>query len=90
MKWELFLASLQHFSVITDHNPLTPITNNHCLDEIDNSCLQRLKTKLMAYNPVSDPENADTLVELNTNGHPDMSLAEIKPLHGDTIQKAST
>ena len=45
-----YLAGLQHFSVITDHNPLIPIINNHHLDEIENPCLQRFKTKLMAYN----------------------------------------
>ena len=49
MKCTLFLAGLQHFSVITDYNALIPI-NNHRLDEIENPCLQRLKTKLMAYN----------------------------------------
>ena len=46
----LFLAGLQHFHVITDHNPLIPILNNHRLDEIENPRLQRLKTRLMSYN----------------------------------------
>ena len=41
---------LQNFQVITDHNPLIPILNSHRLDEIDNPRLQRLKTKLMAFN----------------------------------------
>ena len=50
MKCNLFVAGLQHFSVITDHNPLIPIINNRHLDEIENPRLQRLKTKLMAYN----------------------------------------
>ena len=85
MKCNLFLAGLQYFSIITDHNPLLPIINNRCLNEIENPRLQWLKSKLMAYNftaewirgkkndaldifshnPASDPENADTLAELD-------------------------
>jgi len=49
-KCKLFLTGMQHFQVITDHNPLIPILNNHRLDEIDNPRLQRLKMKLMAFN----------------------------------------
>ena len=49
-KCKLFLSGLQHFTVNTDHNPLIPIINNHRLDEIENPRLQRLKTKIMAYN----------------------------------------
>ena len=106
MKCNLFLAGLQHFSIITDHNPLIPIINNHHLDEIEYPHLQRLKSKLMAYNftaewikskkndapdtlscnPVSDPENADTLAELDTDGHTDMSFTELITLHGDTTE----
>ena len=48
-KCKIFLTGLQHFQVITDHNPLVPILNNHRLDEIDNPRLQRLKMKLMAF-----------------------------------------
>ena len=33
-----------------DHNPLIPILNHHRLDEIENSCLQRLQTRIMGYN----------------------------------------
>ena len=50
MKCKLFLAGLQHLSIITDHNPVISIINNHRLDEIENPHLQRLKTKLMTYN----------------------------------------
>ena len=49
-KCKLFLSGLQHFIVITDHNLLMPILNNYHLDEIENPHLQRLKTRLMAYN----------------------------------------
>ena len=49
-KCKMFLTGMQHFQVITDHNPLIPILNNHRLDEIDNPRLQRLKMKLMAFN----------------------------------------
>ena len=35
-KCNVFLAGLQHFSVITDHNPLVPILNSRRLDEIEN------------------------------------------------------
>ena len=62
-----FLAGLPHFDVIIDHKPLIPILNNHRLDEIENICLQRLRTKLMPYNFTatwlkgSDNAAADTL-----------------------------
>ena len=49
-KCKLFLMGLQHFTIITDHNPLIPILNSHHLDEIENPRLQRLKMRLMAYN----------------------------------------
>ena len=46
----MFLAGLQHFSVVTDHNFLIPILNSRRLDEIENPRLQRLKSRLMGYN----------------------------------------
>ena len=49
-KCKMFLTGLQHFKVFTDHSPLIPILNNHCLDEIENLRLQRLRAKLMANN----------------------------------------
>ena len=49
-KCKIFLMGLQHFQVVTDHNPLIPILNSHRLDEIENPRLQRLRTRLMAYN----------------------------------------
>ena len=49
-KCSIFLSGLDHFIVITDHNPLVPILNNHRLDEIENPRLQWLRTNLMAYN----------------------------------------
>ena len=49
-KCTIFLSGLDHFTVITDHNPLVPILNNHRLDDIENLRLQRLRTNLMAYN----------------------------------------
>ena len=36
MKCKIFLAGLQHFKIIMDHNPLIPILNSHWLDEIEN------------------------------------------------------
>ena len=50
VKCHKFLAGLQHFQVITDHNPLIPILHNHRLDEIENPRLQRLRTRIMRYN----------------------------------------
>ena len=35
-KCRLFLAGLQHFQIITDHNPLISILNTRRLDEIEN------------------------------------------------------
>ena len=49
-KCRLFLAGIQHFTVLTDHNPLISILNSHQLDEVENPQLQRLKTRLMGYN----------------------------------------
>ena len=54
MKCKMFLAGLPHFRVVTDHHPLVPILNSHCLDEIENPRLQRLKTRIMAYNPTAE------------------------------------
>ena len=48
-KCRVFLAGLQHFLITTDHNPLIPILNTHCLDEVENPRLQRLKSRLMGY-----------------------------------------
>ena len=49
-KCKLFLSGLQHFCLLTDHNPLVPILNSRRLDEIENPRLQRLKSRLMSYN----------------------------------------
>ena len=49
-KYHAFLGGMQHFQVVTDHNPLIPILNSHRLDKIENPRLQRLRTWLMAYN----------------------------------------
>ena len=49
-KCRTFLLGLQHFTVITDHNPLTPILNSHRMDEIENPRLQRLRLRLAQYN----------------------------------------
>lgn len=50
IKCHLFLAGLPHFVIVTDHHPLIPILNSHRLDEIENPRLQRLRTRIMAYN----------------------------------------
>ena len=65
LKCKIFLAGLQQFQIITDHSPLVPILNNHRLDEIDNPRLQRLHTRLMAYNFTA------TWCEGNTHAAPD-------------------
>ena len=49
-KCKLFLAGLPHFTDVTDHHPLIPILNTHRLDEIENPRLQRLRSRIMAYN----------------------------------------
>ena len=41
---------MQHFDIITDHNPLILILNHHRLDEIDNPELQHLRAKITAFN----------------------------------------
>ena len=50
MKCRMFLAGMQHFDIVTDHNPLLSILNTYRLDEIENPRLQRLKTRIMGYN----------------------------------------
>ena len=83
-KCHLFLVGLQHFQVITDHNPLVPILNHHRLDEIGNPRLQRLKIKLMAYNFTTEwvkgtKNDAPDALSRNpvTDPSPDDSLAEL-------------
>ena len=49
-KCNIFLAGMEHFTVITDHNPLIPILNTHRLDEIENPRLQRFRTHLIGCN----------------------------------------
>lgn len=49
-KCRIFLLGLDHFFVITDHNPLVAICNSHRLDEIENPRLQRIRAKLLGYN----------------------------------------
>ena len=49
-KCNIFLAGMEDFTIVTDHNPLIPILNTHRLDEIENPRLQRLRTRLMGYN----------------------------------------
>ena len=48
-KCRLFLAGLQHFHIVTDHNPLISILNTRRLDEIENPQLQRLKAHIIGY-----------------------------------------
>ena len=49
VKCKLFLSGLQDFQVVTDQSPLVPVVNTHSLDELENSRLQRFRTRLMAY-----------------------------------------
>ena len=85
-KCHLFLAGLNHFTVITDHNPLIPILNSHRLDEIENPRLQRLRTRIMGYNFTTqwlkgtDNQAADSL-----SRHPHM-----QPADGDDLAEQET
>ena len=36
MKCRIFLARLSHLKITSDHHPLMPILNSHCLDEVKN------------------------------------------------------
>ena len=85
-KCKLFLTDLQHFCRSTDHNPLVPILNSHCLDEIENPRLQQLKSHLMAYNftakwiKVSVNDAPDALSHNPVSDpHNDDALAEFDP-----------
>ena len=86
-----FLAGLQYFQVITDHNPLIPIINNHRLDETENPRLmgynftaEWLKgsnnsaPNALSRNPISDPSHKDMLAELDFIDQPATSISEIR------------
>ena len=86
LKCRIFLAGLPHFSVVTDHYPLISILNNYRLDEIENPRLQRLKTKVMAFNFTAEwikgtLNNAPDALSRNpvTNPKPHDLLAEQDP-----------
>ncbi len=49
-KYQIFLAGMPHFQIITDQHPLISILNTQCLNEIKNPRLQHLKAHIMAYN----------------------------------------
>ena len=88
LKCHTFLAGLQQFQLVTDHNPLIPILNSHRLDKIENPCLQRLRTRFMGYNFTAEwlkGSNNHALDALSRNpvsdpSHHDM-LAEIDVLN---------
>ncbi|XP_068204834.1 uncharacterized protein [Palaemon carinicauda] len=48
-KCRLYLAGLQHFTLMMDHRPLIPILNSYTLDALENSLLQCLKEKISPY-----------------------------------------
>ncbi|XP_068222164.1 uncharacterized protein [Palaemon carinicauda] len=48
-KCRLYLAGLQHFTLMTDHRPLIPILNHYTLDAVENPRLQRPKEKISPY-----------------------------------------
>ena len=87
-KCKLFLSGLQHFCLLTDHNPLVPILNSRRLDEIENPRLQRLKSRLMAYNftakwikgNINDGPDALSRNPVS-DPHSDDALAEFDPHH---------
>ena len=82
-KCSIFLSGIDHFTVLTDHNPLVPILNSHRLDEIENPRLQHLRTRLMPYNftaqwikgPTNKAADALSRHPYQTPGHGD-DLAE--------------
>ena len=60
--------------LLEDHHPLIPILNSHCLDEILNPRLQRLCTRIMAYNFTAD------WIKGSLNSAPDaVSLPSLRP-----------
>jgi len=49
LKCKFYLFGLQHFDLVTDHNPLVPILNHYSLDAIENPRHQRFKEKVSAF-----------------------------------------
>ena len=45
-KCHMYLAGLEHFTVVTDHRPLVPIMNNYSLSQIENAKIQKIKADL--------------------------------------------
>ena len=87
-KCRIFLVGLQHFIVNTDHNPLISILNTRHLDEVENPCLQRLKSRLLGYHFTTQwtkgsSHNAPDALSRNpvSNSSINDSLAEYDSLH---------
>ena len=40
----------------------------------------------LLHTPILNPENADTLAKIDTNGYPEMTLTDIRTLHDDTTE----
>ncbi|XP_059096765.1 uncharacterized protein K02A2.6-like [Tigriopus californicus] len=49
-KCRMFLAGLNHFTVITDHKPLKPIFNDQMLNSIENAKILSYRSRLSPYN----------------------------------------
>jgi len=84
-KCHIFLGGLQHFTAVTDHNPLIPILNSHHLEEIGNPWLQHLHTHLMGYNFTA------VWCKGSTNADPDALSRHsiLKPIPKDSIVELS-
>ena len=93
-KCKYFLSGMQHFHVITDHNPLVPILNSHRLDEIENPRLQRLRTRIMGYHFTAkhikgrDNDAPDALSRFPTDKPSKLEeLAEMEPFDNEAAMQ---
>ena len=83
-KCKMFLAGLQHFSVVTNHNPLIPILNSRRLEEIENPRLQRLKSRAITSQPTGSKVKV-TVHQMPSHAAPCQTLREMIHLQNMTI-----
>ena len=73
VKCKLFLTGLQHFTIVTDHNPLIPILNNKNAPDA------------LSHHSISDPQPTETLTEIDIHYNPEMSFTELQDTQSESL-----
>eukprot|EP00094_Tigriopus_californicus_P002070 TCALIF_01996-PA protein Name:"Similar to TY3B-I Transposon Ty3-I Gag-Pol polyprotein (Saccharomyces cerevisiae (strain ATCC 204508 / S288c))" AED:0.06 eAED:0.13 QI:0/0/0/0.88/0.12/0.11/9/0/1153 len=66
-KCRFFLDGICHFTLVKDSNPLIPILNNKCLDQVTNDRLLKVKTALSRFNFTARHQKVLALVPSTTS-----------------------